>query len=1544
MPQIDQLVDLLPVSYRKEWMRLFNRASLEQQVHPFSIFMSFLEEERETCMKLAERQKRRGDKSVKVHCADLRVDNELVDSNHAPHDDDVTLTAHANQTPALHVSQSSTPHAKPPKDLCILHNTAHPTHECKKFLSMSVQDRIHAVKRHHACYRCFGKHQIKKCRSNTLCSECNLSNHHKLLCKNRTGATTDKESHHLSSCSAGRYTGCPALLLIKDVSVVSSSSRATVFFNGGSNGTFITHAAAKRLKARRLFHLNLGLTVTGNLESHHSTFVYEVELINSSEQVVKVLCAGLEQLTGKVSKLDLDVLRELFPTVNVELLQRRSDTVDMLIGSDYCGLIPRQEVATAGEHLKVVTGPFGLCITGTHPKLRVAGQLASQYSQVTGFDDVASIRVQANHVQFTRPAVSHMIRAEESQRIDRFIEGENLGTELSIKCGNCKCGKCPITGHTFSFREEQELELIRSNLHYEPDNKRWVTRYPWIKNPADLPDNYQAALVTLHNTERTLRKDPTWARIYSEQIHDMVSRDVARKLSPQELQQWDGPHFYISHLAVQNPKSSSTPVRIVFNSSQLYKGVSLNSALAKGPDSYLNNLLGVLIRWRENQSVIVGDIKKMYNSIYVESTEQHCHRFLWRDLENRVPDVYVITRVNMGDRPAAAISSEAIYKTADLFNTDYPDVSRLLKNSTYVDDIVDSVENTEQALQLAKDTTHVLNEAGFRIKHWLFSGEDSPRTDLSVPSQSDCVEPSSVQVLGVTWVPVTDRIKFHARLNFSQKKKGVYTLPDLTEEQIPRSIPLSLTRRSVLEQTMRIYDPLGILSPFLLKAKILLRQTWALKLGWDVSLPDDLRSQWIKFFSDMFRLSSLDYDRCLKPINSVGKPILIILSDASDVAYGFNAYIRWQLDNGDFWCRLILSKCRIAPLRKLSTPQMELNGAVLSKRGRKVLEQEMRFEFDKVYQLVDSETILCMINKVSTRFRLFEGVRVGEIQAATGGDMSSWHWVKGTLNTADWLTRGKDVLELGVDSEWWQGPNFLSQPEDAWQIKSYSQCRENVELEEVMTHASTAVEITHWLDYQRYSCFRRYVWLVARILHAVRHHKFSVMKDTAAITPRLLEEARILIIKDIQLALSTDQWTTGKHGQGKYSRLNPVQDETGVWIVGNRLIRHNPLSVTPTSLPALLPYDHPITRILIQEAHEQSGHRGRDVTLAKFRQNYWAPNGSKLVWKVIADCQKCRVRDKKLLEQEMGKLPAERLQPGGFPFDNTMVDFFGPYLIRGEAQTRVSRKAYGVIFTDVCSRAVHIEVSVGYDTSSFLLALKRFTSIRGWPSRLYSDPGSQLIGAEKELTNMWKDLNSEDIYRTCLENGTQWIFGPADSSWHQGAVESLVKAAKRALKFSMNDQRLSASELLTVFTETANLLNERPIGKLPSNDSELEILTPNSLLIGRASAKNPAKWTNDVSIKGRIGLIGRIVQQFWDCWTKLYAPSLVYQYKWKKRSRNLRRGDVVAITDPNSLRGQYRIGLVRDVYPGIDGVVRKASISYKNFKIGEKMSTVDLRT
>ena len=439
---------------------------------------------------------------------------------------------------------------------------------------------------------------------------------------------------------------------------------------------------------------------------------------------------------------------------------------------------------------------------------------------------------------------------------------------------------------------------------------------------------------------------------------DMVARGVARKLTEKELSEWSGPRFYVSHLAVNNPKSQTTPVRIVFNSSQTYQGVSLNSALAKGPDSYINSLLGILLRWREDYHVIVGDIRKMYNSVHVNDVESHCHRFLWRNLEtNRSPDVYVIQRVNMGDKPAGATSTEAIYKTAAMFQSDYPRVAELLTQSTDVDDIIDSVPSKAAAVQLACDTSLVLSKAGFKVKAWHIGGESVPRVDpISQEDIDSSSEVAPIRVLGVAWEPVCDVICFEPQLNFSGKRKGVYISPNLTATDVPRSIPSTLTRRMVLEQSMKLFDPFGFLSPFTLLAKIYLRETWSLKLQWDDALPDMLRQKRIEFFEKLWDISSLKFDRCLKPETAVGSPILVVLSDGSELAYGCTAYVRWSLADGSVWCRLALAKCRIAPMNRISIPQMKLSGAVTSKRVRTVLESELQVKFEKVFHLVDSET------------------------------------------------------------------------------------------------------------------------------------------------------------------------------------------------------------------------------------------------------------------------------------------------------------------------------------------------------------------------------------------------------------------------------------------------------------------------------------------------------------------------------------------------------------------------------------------------------------
>ena len=117
--------------------------------------------------------------------------------------------------------------------------------------------------------------------------------------------------------------------------------------------------------------------------------------------------------------------------------------------------------------------------------------------------------------EFRNPPCTCLAMKNENSA-ENFILGDELATEITPKCGGCKCGNCPVVGNSYSFREQQELDLIRQNLRYDEDNKRWITKYPWIRDPNLLPNNYSSAFATLKSTERTLRRDPAWAKIYAD--------------------------------------------------------------------------------------------------------------------------------------------------------------------------------------------------------------------------------------------------------------------------------------------------------------------------------------------------------------------------------------------------------------------------------------------------------------------------------------------------------------------------------------------------------------------------------------------------------------------------------------------------------------------------------------------------------------------------------------------------------------------------------------------------------------------------------------------------------------------------------------------------------------------------------------------------------------------------------------------------------------------------------------------------------------------
>ena len=1054
---VDYINNLLPINIKMEWNRRYGKLPLDQKTRPFSAYLEYLEEERSAIIRVAG-----------------------ISGTTRPHKRSTMI----GQTDSRQATMS-----------CVIHgNTFHKTKDCRTFERKSIKEKFDILKKEKLCFKCFLKHGRDECQEPN-CEHCGRS-HSSLLCFHPSKSNEDSSENNDHVSNSYTANTASAVLPIGNVEVPHGHRSASALFDSSSDTSYVTYKFADKMGLKAIEKAKLDVTTMGNVTTTVATSIYMIPLQTTDGEVIQMRAYGLKEITGRIFKLDIMILRKLFPNFNCEKVQRRGTEVDLLIGCDNFGLHPKREVAKAGRDLSIMSGKLGICIQGAHNDLVENTQVSSNCVRTVhgthSFHSASRI-----HPLFVRPNDRYCLLAKMAPtRQDNFIKGEELGTTVDPKCGSCKCGKCPLPGHTLSFQEEQELKMIQQGLSYDAQEQKWTASYPWITSPSQLPDNYFALKATLRSLEKSLARDRGRAISYAAQLQDMLDRGVSRKLSPMEIQQWKGPTFYISHLAVISPKSASTPIRIVFNSSQSHNGISLNSCLAKGPDSYTNTIVGLLLRWRENHVAVAADIRKMFHSVNLAETEIHCHRFLWRDFDtSKEPDIYVIQRVNMGDRPAAAIATEALRLTAEACRESHPRAAEFIINSSYVDDLVDSVSSIKEATELAQQTNDVLQTGGFKIKCWQFSSQthalDAKAQKITTSLLKGAVE-EETSILGANWNPVDDCITFHASLNFSSKKGGVNSEPDLKEADLPESLPHKMTRRMVLRQVMSIYDPLGLISPFTLKAKLLLRKTWEKKLGWDELMPEKLHTDWVECFISQFKLEQLKFERVLKPTEPCDSPWLILFSDGSELAYGFVAYIRWRLQAGGYWCRMVMSKNRIAPLHKTTIPRMELNAAVLSKRGRKVLEKELRIKFEKILHLIDSQTVLSMLHKTSTRFKLYEGSRIGEIQNATNGDLSDWAWLPGNNNIADCITRGLSPDQITETSEWWKGPPMLYTDFEEWGIKFGPLCEEKLPGEKTTclnNISSIAREFPFKLD--RFSTIEKIRIVMARVLGMAKEKSFK---------------------------------------------------------------------------------------------------------------------------------------------------------------------------------------------------------------------------------------------------------------------------------------------------------------------------------------------------------------------------------------------------------------------------------------------------------------------
>ena len=910
----------------------------------------------------------------------------------------------------------------------------------------------------------------------------------------------------------------------------------------------------------------------------------------------------------------------------------------------------------------------------------------------------------------------------------------------------------------------------------------------------------------------------------------------------------------------------------------------------------------------------------MYHQVRVIERDRPALSFLWRDLdEERDPDIYEMQVTIFGAKSSPASANFVLQKTVMDNGEDLGmpiETVNSLKNSFYMDDFLRSETDGNQAARMQRDVTEVLSKGGFRLTKWVSNSRDVmesiPREEHAHP-ELDLREAElpAQGALGVVWDAEKDSLNFRFR---------------------DSSVPM--TKRGVLQRTASIFDPLGIAAPFVIRAKMLMQLLWTMQLDWDDELDGDARKAWEDWLQELPELRNISIARCLRP--TTDDPVsreLHVFCDAPEGAFGAVAYLRVTMPDKTHHCSFVMSKTRVAPLKKLSIVRLELQAAVLAVRLVDALRKEIPFQVQQVTYWSDSKVVLQYIGSESRRFHTFVSNRVAEIHDLS--DKRQWRHCPGRSNPADMSSRGAEVSELISNSMWLSGPDFLRADEEDWPdpLPVQQPAQEDVEVKVESFATATVVDPGGALpDPRKFTSWTKYNRTVAWILRFVHNSKLNGerkrQRHTGPLTVLELEEAEKIIIKAVQVEAYSAELQTlraGQHLSKKKSNiadLSPLLDADGILRVGGRL-SNAPLD-SDARHPVLLPAGSDVTRMITYEKHCMLMHAGIEHTLNEVRQRFWIPRGRARVKRVIFDCAICRNRRAKPKPPMMADLPAERFDDS-HPFSTIGIDYFGPLTVK---RFRKTEKRYGLLVTCLATRAVHLEVSNSLDTDSFLMAFRRFVARRGRPKRVFSDNGTNLKGGERELREALAQWNQRKISDELSQQHSEWRFNPPAASHMGGVWERLVGSVKRALAIVLGNEVTTDEVLSTVFCEVEGMINSRPLTHVTEDARDLTALTPNHFLLGRGGRCLPPGVfdRHDLHPRKRWKYSQALTDHIWRRWKREYLHTLIHRRKWHTDRRDLAVGDMVLLAETDSPRGHWPLARVTQVLPGPDGRTRTVQI------------------
>lgn len=1382
-----------------------------------------------------------------------------------------------------------------------------PDHRSSECNESTVDVRREKLKRLGRCFVCLGpRHIARNCRAQGIeCAQCGRR-HHKTVCNaqqsNPTRDTTTDTDTAQAQCSVAPGGGKAVLLQTATIWIDAprQSQIAKCLLDGGSQRSFIREDISKALNlpvvGTEVIKLHVfGSTnpkrmiarkVKANLRNLKTNMSVQVELLETPSVCSSPIRMASEEIRHSLEADGLQVADH--PVRGLE-----QESLGLLIGGDYYWDIVTGQTKRLENGLVAVESKFGWLIQGT-----VSIPVMSVTTETV---DVNILHLSVDEGQ----ALSDQLRS--------FWETESLGI-TDIK-------QNPETDALWKF--EQSVK------HHEG---RYEVSLPWRNDSINLASNYSTARNRLNGLIKRFHNNDELYTQYDGVIQEYLAEGIVEEVPNVET---ENQVYYLPHHPVIKENRTTTKLRIVFDASSHEKDSrSLNECLHTGPN--LNpDLLSVLIKFRQHRVAMMADITKAFLQIGLNERDRDVLRFLWfreKPTPNSEPKLATLrmTRVPFGASSSPFLLAATIRHHLKKYEKKYPDEIKMLDQCLYVDDLITGADNVETALKLSQTAKEIMSNASMKLCKWNTNSSEL-RHEWKQRNDEETVEikgPNPLKVLGITWNRDTDKFMFETNelIEFLQNKKD--------------------TKRGVLQTSARIFDPVGFLSPFTIRVKCLFQEIWERGISWDDELPFDIMQTWHQWCAEITHLKNITVPRrydsdgndnenemCEKPVQCE----VHVFTDASEKAYCAAAYLRCVKQNGECTASLIASKTKVAPLKKMTIPRLELMAALIGARLGKFISNNLNISDNDMHYWTDSMITFHWIRSSSKQWKPFVENRVSEIQSLTSPE--NWKHCIGKENPADHGTRGMSARALQEDALWWHGPEWLKDCTHDQETESQVTNENDEVMEYVVQNTKTDTQIdpdckmTQLFDLKKYSRLNRVLRITAWIKRFV-HNARTQNKRTGELCTEEIQQAEQHWIKQTQsdnFSQEIDSLLKKKdmNRHSKLLSLKPFLDESGILRVGGRLQEAN-WSFNQKH-PYILPSKSRFSKLLIIKAHETVMHLGLQATLNQLRETYWILKSRQMTKSCVTRCLVCRRARAKAGEQVSAPLPKERINEAP-AFEITGVDFAGPVYVKPD-----NKKAYIALFTCAVTRAVHLELVSDLTTDAFLLAFKRFIARRGICSVIYSDNAKTFKRAEKDLKLMWTMMKDSKLQELFTDKRITWKYIVERAAWWGGMWERLVRTVKTCLRKILGRSYLQFEELQTLICEVEAVINSRPLSYLHTDSSEPSPLTPAHFLTGQRITTLPSYPQSESSVRNtsatqlnkRLRYRQRLSTEFWNRWKKEYLMELRSAHHVSTAlnpSIPFKIGDVVLIHDSIQPKHMWKMGRIDETFMGRDGKIRSCAI------------------